>query len=256
VEKNMNFSNMEKGSGKQPTLAALGPTAPFFEINCQSPDIDCPPGKRLPIGTRLHLMYKAGSVTERSLEKFTGRVLGGMDWLLVRDDGVVVFDGRITVGRSAQDVTINVDIPADEAYKEGRDLLKNSRKTSTSRANGGHSVAAVERGRDALDPREMGFLANVIISGQAHLPDDYRGPASQFSGKLSVALPVLIEAATRVENWSTPRFRELGRSFEPFSVLLRNQCVASGAFTFKAGRVVDVHLEVSALQPISGKSSR
>jgi hypothetical protein len=199
---------------------------PCFAIECKRGSLVCHPGRRVPGGTRLHVVFEGGTVTPlpgSAVDGLSGEVLSGADWLLVRDDGVAIFDGRLTLGKSARDVVTNVDLPADKEFEEGR--------LSTE-----------------------AFLVNAVVSGRAELAlprengrVNYRDWL-RFTGVIPVAVPISFEAG-QAANWAKPRFRQLGDNFKKYEILLQRQCLALGEIAVAEGQIVAVRYDVWALRP-------
>jgi len=194
------------------------PTLPCWSIECRGADLTCPAGHRVPGGTRLQLTYSGGTVVPlpgNGVHGLEGEVLSGADWILVRDDGVAVFDARLTLGRSSDDVVIDADDPAIYRFR---------------------------RGKPSADDD---FLVNAIISGVADLKPFDAG----FTGTRPVALPVVFEASGKSVSWAKPRFRQLAKNFEKYRAVVESQCLTAGSVTFDQGRVVAVRFDVYALTP-------
>ncbi len=176
-----------------------------------------------PGGQRLHVSYTGGGVTLSSsgvsnVTHVVGRVLSGGDWLLIRSDDVAVFDAHFTLGKSLGDVSALANLNAN--FRAERDK----------------------------PPPPDDFLVDVFIAGQAPLPVS----AIEFLSTrqtISVALPARFDAASRVETWAKPRFKELAKTAERFKHLVKTQCVARGTVTVACGKVVELNLTIEALTP-------
>ena len=192
---------------------------PCFKIEGRA---ECSAGQRVLGGTRVHVTYKVGTVTPLSqsiVPRLNGKVLSGADWLTIRDDGVVAFDARLTLGKDADDVVIDVGLPAEKRFEEGE-----------------------------ASP-EDDFLLNAVVSGVADSKLADGGWRPSFTGRLHVALPVVFEASGQPVPWAGPRFRQLAASLaKNYGVLVRRQCLAIGTMDFTNGETVAVHLKVYALK--------
>jgi uncharacterized protein DUF3237 len=201
---------------------------PAFSIRCRGREIECGLPVRVPGGKRLHVSYFGGQVRaakQGPLPSFNGCVLSGTDWVLVRDDGVLVFDGRLTLG-SDNDLS---DIDFD-----------------------GRAARASRRG-DNLDT----FLVSATLSGVVDL-DSGRGRAQAdsappplwdaLSGVFPVALPMRFEGSTTRVSWAKPRLRALAESFTRYSPLVQNPFIAVGDVTIQTGQLVQVDFVVGMLK--------
>ena len=180
----------------------------------------------VPGGFRLHVTYTGGKVKiclqgARTEAWVDGVVISGADWIQIREDGVAVFDARLTLARSTQDNTLNVDEPANRNFVTGR------------------------------PPTPDDFVMYAIIEGVADLGVS-AGASGQLDserwtkegGSIPVVLPVRFEASGPAVNWGSPRFRALANNYPKYARLVRNQCIAEGDVTVRDGRVVSVYLDI------------
>ncbi len=191
---------------------------PCFQIACGEADVGCLPGNALPEGTRLRVSFKGGSVrpvggAERDV---AGRVLSGGDWIMLREDGLVAFDARITLAASIRDVALSVGAVAEHEEEKGKKAPKDD------------------------------FLFNILISGVA--PGGGRGEAPA-DGTLPFVLPAIFEASRKKEPWATARLLRIAESNENYAWFTDRQCLAVGDVAFRGGRVVGAHYNVFALIP-------
>jgi hypothetical protein len=78
----------------------------ILKIECGSEDVVTDKFGEVPGGMRLHVRYRGGDITlskrnanaqgKHGFEQQKGRVLCGIDWVLLRRDAVAVFDSRLT----------------------------------------------------------------------------------------------------------------------------------------------------------------
>ena len=206
----------------------LVPFDPVFSILCQAGDIECGLPLRVAGGRRLHLAYAGGRVVAKEngpLPKLNGRVLSGSDWLLLREDGVLVFDGRMTLGSGRDLADVDFDIRASRAAQLG----------------------------DSLDA----FLVNATLTGMVNL-DTARhhvgAPRIQPPGwdgltcSVRVVLPIRFGASGTRVSWAKPRYRLFAENFATYGLLVQNQFIAMGDITFSNGLVTGVSLEVGMLR--------
>jgi hypothetical protein len=209
------------------SMTALG-HVPVFSIRCRGKEIECGLPVRVPGGRRLHVSYFGGQVTavkRGPLPNFNGCVSSGTDWVLIREDGVLVFDGRLTLGSDNDLSDIDFDNRAARASRRG----------------------------DNLDT----FLVNATLSGVVDLERAHRTAGDEsgrqtawdaMSCRVPVALPIRFEGSTSRASWAKPRFRALAESFSQFSALVRSQFVAVGDVTIHAGQIVAIELVVGMLK--------
>jgi hypothetical protein len=189
-----------------------------FTIECAGDDLDCLPGNALPEGTRLRVAFRNGKVrpVRGADRKVKGRVISGGDWLMLRKDGLVAFDARITLGASIRDV-------APEA-----------------------GAIAAHQEEEGIEAAEDDFLFNVVVTGVA--PSTSRGGPPP-DGTLSVVLPAVFEASHKKEPWVAPRLLRIAESNDNYSWFTDCQCLAVGKITFEGGRVVAASYTIYALTP-------
>jgi hypothetical protein len=206
---------------------ALG-YVPVFSIRCRGKEIECGLPVRVPGGRRLHVSYFGGQVIAAKhgpLPTFNGCVVSGTDWVLIREDGVLVFDGRLTLGSDNDLSDIDFDGRAARASRRGDNLdtfLVNATLSGVVDLERGHGTAGDESGRQ---------------------------PAwDTMSSRVPVALPIRFEGSTARASWAKPRFRALAESFSQFSALVRSQFLAVGDVTIHAGQIVGVELVVGMLK--------
>jgi hypothetical protein len=223
----------ERDLAAAPTGRALAPRRllpfdPVFSILCQAGDIECGLPLRVPGGRRLHLAYAGGRVVAKengALPRLNGRVLSGSDWLLLREDGVLVFDGRMTLGSGQDLADVDFDSRASRAARLG----------------------------DNLDA----FLVNATLTGMVDLNTArQRGniPRVQPAGwdgltcNLSVVLPIRFGASGTRVSWAKPRYRLFAENFATYGLLVQNQFLAIGDIAFSGGLVTGVSLEIGILR--------
>lgn len=219
--------SLSLASARTTELQRLIPFQPVFSILCQGSDLECGLPLRVPGGRRLHLSYAGGRVLAKEggpLPKLNGRVLSGCDWLLLREDGVLVFDGRLTLGSGHDLADIDFDGRASRAARIG----------------------------DTLDV----FLVSASLSGMVDLdPARQRGaalrlPPAGWEGlttSVRVMLPMRFGGSGPRVSWAKPRFRALAENFPTYGLLVQNQFLAIGEVTFTAGLVSAVTLDVGLL---------
>jgi hypothetical protein len=186
----------------------------LFTIECAKSDIECLPPVKVPGGTRMRILYTGGSVSPARPESLgdVWRVASGSDWILDRTDGVLVFDGRLTIENSVQ------------AHQIDRTLV------------------AAETNNLSL-PRPQDFLFSLRIAGVAKLGE---------KPQIDVALPVQIEGPTNPPPpWAAARLRDLSGRFERYyDRFVLHQCLALGQVTrSKNASISAVHLDVYKLVP-------
>jgi hypothetical protein len=122
-----------------------------------------------------------------------GTVLSGGDWATVREDGVGIFDGRITI-----------------------------------KSDDGFLVDAVITG--VVDFRK--HSADHLPSPESPEPS-YEIFTKWRSGKLTnrnvrIALPIRFEAANYTKNWADQKLKDASKGFWKYERLVRGQFIASG----------------------------
>jgi len=140
-----------------------------------------------------------GLLDRRVLEwfGFDGEFVSGGDWSLVRDDGVLLYNGRITIRSD------------DSNEQEGRFLvdavisgvvdLRDRQKDSLS-------------GQRAYRSWQLGTLPNTTIP---------------------ITMAVRFEAADRAETWAADRYKLQARHFWKYQRLIRGQFIAVGTAGIK-----------------------
>ncbi len=199
---------------------------PCFTIQCERAGIVPLPASKVPGGTRLRVSYRDGVVKPLKgtiVPEIRGLVLSGGDWILVREDGVALFDMRLTLGSHRDDVVVKVDDRSRREFNAGTPPPKND------------------------------FLLNALVTGMAPLGGS---DGEVKDGAHPVALPVVFEGAGPLETWTKPRFRELSATYPEYAKLLAHQCLASGAITIEKGQVVGLKLDIYALRAAAPSDSR
>ncbi len=174
----------------------------------------------VPGGFRLHVTYTGGKVKIGLLEHdgsenwVDGTVISGADWIEIREDGVAVFDARLTLARSVLDNVLNVDEPANRNFVRER----------PSTPDDFVMYAIIQGAADLGEP-----------TGTAGLLDAEKW--AKDGGSIPVAQHFRFEASGRAVNWGSPRFRMLGNNYPKYARLLRNQCIAEGDVNVTNGRV-------------------
>jgi Protein of unknown function (DUF3237) len=176
--------------------------------------------ERAPVagGQRVVVTYPSGKVTGRANgEDVEGVVLNGGDWILVRDDDVVVFDAHFTIGKRELDADVLQDIAATVR----RELQKVWDKDD--------------------------FLVDLFLVGQAPLPD--REEWKNGDVEIPFLLPVRMEAATSAPPWAKARFGDLAEAAKRFTTFTGHQCLARGRLVIEGGRVSAIKFDISPLLP-------
>jgi hypothetical protein len=225
------------GGGSSPapitTLVRLGEGSnvlgfvPVFSLRCCGKDMECGAPVRVPGGKRLHVTYFGGQVSAAKngpLPGFNGCVSSGTDWVLIREDGVLVFDGRLTLGSDHDLSDIDFDQRAARASSRGDNLDTFLVSASLS------GIVAIGCGRGA-GGAQSGPLA-----------------WESLSCRVPVALPMRFEGSMTRVSWAKPRLRALAESFVQYSPLVQNQFLAVGDITIQAGQLVQVELVVGMLK--------
>jgi hypothetical protein len=176
-------------------------------------------------GKKLHVAYEGGIVeirmertdpedgTTRTFQRL-GRVLTGSDWVFLRSDGVVVFDGHFTLGHSKADVGPHLDERARRGLTEG---LKQ-------------------------DPED--FVMDVFLSGLAPTPRDF---VLEEGGPIEFVLPARVEMATDGPGWAKARFQQLAKRATPFEVFTKSQCLALGHIEIASQKISKITLGLNPL---------
>jgi hypothetical protein len=224
----------------------------------------------VPGGRRIIVNYSKGIVryTADPTSDQIGVVLNGGDWILVRDDGVVVFDAHFTIGKRKLDADVLQDIAAalrrelglqELAVSLGRALGRQDSAEALARKLGRPDIAAAlgrERSRQDIaktyrreadeDWPVEDFVLDLFIAGQAPLLN--KPVWDQALVDIDFALPVRVEGATRAPPWVKARFTQLAEGAERFAELTQHQCLAIGKLTMSKGLVTELSFEVRAIK--------
>ena len=209
----------------------------LFDVKCSRRDgnLACLSGRRLTEGTRIHVTYYGGTVTPRALVGLKGAaVLSGSDSVVVRTDGVLGFETRLTIG-TPRITSPGSSVPAAEHFK-----------------------------RDEAYP-ENAFVFNMLVSGVVvgTVDDPLRGHVAmgtesqavgqvwRGAGKQRVALPTLIEASTGpIPRAAQPLLQQLADNFKKIGGEdLAHQCLSVGTVEFQNGAVEVLQLTVYSVTP-------
>ncbi len=207
------------GAEQERASAPPGRHASFLTIACagarQVNSAEC---ATVAGGQRIVVTYSSGDVTGRARdEDVKGVVLNGGDWILVRNDGLVVFDAHFTIGKNEHDPDILQDIAATVR----RELNREWDKTD--------------------------FLVDLFLVGQARLPDQDAWEKGDID--IPFTIPVRMEAATEAPPWAKARFGDLAESAKRFSAFTGNQCLAGGKLKIQSGRVISIKFDVFPISP-------
>jgi hypothetical protein len=185
-------------------LPSGGSLHPCFKIASTANDVATLPPQGVLGGTRLHASYSGGTVKPLGgslVANLEGVVLSGHAWVLLREDGVAVFDVRLTLARERKDAALEVFSKAVRQFEDGK----------------------------APDP--LDFLLNANVTGLAKLPAPKPGQASY---PVHVALPIAFEGSGPEKPYATARLRFLAANYANYKDLLVNQCMVGGTFELKA----------------------
>ncbi|HKQ70038.1 MAG TPA: DUF3237 family protein [Polyangiaceae bacterium] len=200
---------------------------------------DPSPTRAGPFGYRFHVLYKEGDVTMtegRSVPLgwtgLKGKLLSGADFLLVRSDGVLALDGRVTL-RSDDKVLIDalytgsVDLIEllDEPY-----LLERGRRLDE---NGPESKSEAYRALDADFQRD--FLRSLVPIHEKYVVVDSRATCIRIPLRVEMRFETASgpypDAPGEDMSWIKKRYLKHQESFFKYRLLVRRQFVGVGHLT-------------------------
>jgi hypothetical protein len=172
-------------------------------------------------------------------EGIQGRVVAGSDWATFRKDGVIEFNGRLT--------------------------LRTRERATTDQSNataqmGAKATAKVEDEDEGEDLREDGLLINMLVSGvvdvlsanppllKNRMADIVTWDKKPNKPPLPLALGVRFELAQAAEPWLAKENPQ--RNFEKYAKLVQSPFLACGFAIFQPGEDLPSSVEVDILQVV------